>query len=106
MNQETQGYCLPKKTKGRKSRDNVPLSNQSIYKWFGTGFSFAPTIAGTSHTGESFQTNRPENNLELGDKRQKLSKRGRGDRERIRNKVIPKQYSYIFSNPTKTVIFF
>jgi hypothetical protein len=25
MNQGTQGYCLPKKTEGRKSRETVPL---------------------------------------------------------------------------------
>jgi hypothetical protein len=25
MNQGTKGYCLPKKTEGRKSRETVPL---------------------------------------------------------------------------------
>jgi hypothetical protein len=30
MNQGTQGYCLPKKTEGRKSRETVPLNRIKI----------------------------------------------------------------------------
>jgi hypothetical protein len=28
MNQGTRGYCLPKKTEGRKSRETVPLKQK------------------------------------------------------------------------------
>jgi hypothetical protein len=40
MNQGTQGYCWPKKTEGRKSRDTVPLI-QPLARISATGKLFA-----------------------------------------------------------------
>jgi hypothetical protein len=42
MNQGTQGYCLPKKTEGRKSRETVPLNQTS--KLFEFHDSYEPFI--------------------------------------------------------------